>query len=153
MNLVNRVGATTDYNRASFWASDSAPNGSDDTTSVGIVVTRRLHSRSLPGPRSRNGIRSSDEHFVLLALLNLWGSRLGTPDESDAFVQRFEEVATDATSWELLEEEISGIRGVVAVSRLRPELFRVVFDVSPGALPRRQPRFAFLDRRESQDDE
>ena len=44
-----------------------------------------------------------------------------------------------------------GLIGVVAPKRRRRELFRMTIDITPGCLPRKQPRFAFLDPRESLD--
>ena len=40
-----------------------------------------------------------------------------------------------------------GTIGVVAVPRHRPKLFQTTINITPGSLPRRTPRFAFLDTR------
>ena len=38
-------------------------------------------------------------------------NRLGTPEEQDAAFRRFEEIATDVTSWEMPEEFNAGLIG------------------------------------------
>lgn len=60
--------------------------------------------------------------------------------------------AADATTWVLSEEGLAGLQGVVAVARKRNELFRMTVDITPGSLPRRKARFAFLDSSEPQAD-
>lgn len=125
----------------------------DDTTSSSTSGSRAPYRPVYRSARDQTHHRGDDERRFLGTLVHLWGAYLGTAHEEDSILRRLEEVSTDVTSWELHEESTSGLAGVVAVSHPRREMFQMTINISPGTLPRRSPRFAFLDTRELQDDE
>ncbi len=124
----------------------------EDTTSSWSLRTRLLLAGG-SSPTPPNRLRLFGEHSAFLTLLSKWGERLGTLEERASIMRNFEEVSTDTTSWEVLDRAMDGLQGVVAVSRRRPELFRMTIDISAGRLPRRKQRFAFLDQSGPHDDE
>ncbi|HEX5051775.1 MAG TPA: hypothetical protein VFZ65_08390 [Planctomycetota bacterium] len=62
------------------------------------------------------------------------------------------EITSNATSRKSVDDD-HRLAGVVAPSRARRELFRIQLDITAGRLPKRRPRFAFLDQRALPDDE
>ena len=123
----------------------------EDTTSSGSSGIRLAPVGGGVSPRNR--LRRFEEQRVFLTWLSAWGPMLGTREEQASILRQVEEVSTDATSWEILAGALEGLQGVVAFPRLRPELFRVTIDISPGTLPQRKHRFAFLDQSGPHDDE
>lgn len=129
------------------------PEATDDTTSTSLSTTRRM-SPMHGGPASpRRRLPGISEQQMILTFVSAWGPMLEAHDDYGSILRRFEEVATDVTSWEVYEGVMHGLQGVVAVPHRRPELFRMTIDISPGSLPRRKPRFAFLDQSGPHDDE
>ena len=123
----------------------------EDTTSSGSSAFRMAPVGGGVSPRNR--LRRFEEQRVFLTWLSAWGPMLGTREEQASILHQFEEVSTDATSWEILDGAMEGLQGVVAVPRQRTELFRMTIDISAGSLPRRKQRFAFLDQSGPHDDE
>lgn len=133
---------------------------SNDTTSDDVGANSRAWRRTL-------GLGHIDAHWgrlgseasclgllvTILATSPVSYATLGTREEEDAALKALQEISSDVTSWEVHDEDDRRLAGVVAPRRHRREIFRLQVDITPGKLPRRRPRFAFLDVREEPDDE